>query len=131
MSELKVLRENNGSKKGNDWIGQIININLNLFADGHERIFQENEKFNREKKPCFSISKGMNSERSILTSYFIGVDWIEENVQAVYVEPKLNKDNKEQTNYLQMLFSALKHPEVSSHTEDLFEIKFEKPLGRK
>ncbi|HNK95173.1 MAG TPA: hypothetical protein PKK42_19220, partial [Leptospiraceae bacterium] len=127
MSELKVLRENNGSKKGNDWIGQIININLNLFADGHERIFQENEKFNREKKPCFSISKGMNSERSILTSYFIGVDWIEENVQAVYVEPKLNKDNKEQTNYLQMLFSALKHPEVSSHTEDLFEIKFDKP----
>jgi 5-methylcytosine-specific restriction enzyme subunit McrC len=59
----------------------------------------------------------------ISLSYFIGVDWIDKN-QAIYIEPKLNKDVS-QTNDLQMLFSALKHPEIAQYTDDLVEIKWE------
>lgn len=56
-------------------------------------------------------------------SYFVGVDWIVENEQAIYVAPKLD-EGASQTNYLKMLFSALKHPEVAKHTQELFEIKW-------
>lgn len=62
-------------------------------------------------------------DRTLHTNYYIGVDWINVN-QAIYVEPKLNKDSN-QTNYLQMLFSALKHPEISNYIGDLFEIKWD------
>jgi len=56
------------------------------------------------------------SDNKLYTSYFIGVDWIIEKEKAIYVEPKLNDESK-QTDYLKMLFSALKHQEVKGHTE--------------
>jgi 5-methylcytosine-specific restriction enzyme subunit McrC len=73
---------------------------------------------------CYSIQKGEKGY-NISLSYFIGVDWIAENEKAIYVEPKLNKDAS-QTNYLQMLFSALSHPEIVNYTAELFEIKWDK-----
>jgi 5-methylcytosine-specific restriction enzyme subunit McrC len=78
-----------------------------------------------EKAVCFEINI---HTRRIQTNYYIGVDWIIEKEKAIYVEPKLNKDSTEQTDYLKMLFSALKHPEVAKHTDDLFEIKWDKSL---
>jgi 5-methylcytosine-specific restriction enzyme subunit McrC len=76
-----------------------------------------------EKAVCFEINV---HTRRIQTNYYIGVDWIIEKEKAIYVEPKLNKNSKEQTDYLKMLFSALKHTEVAKHTDDLFEIKWDK-----
>lgn len=74
---------------------------------------------------CFKI----HEDRSIQTSYFVGVDWLIENEKAVYIQPKLNKDSPEQTDYLRMLFDALKHPEVSNYVDELFEIKWDsKPI---
>ncbi len=63
-------------------------------------------------------------DKKLCTSYFIGVDWVINEKLALYVEPKLN-ESTQQTNYLKMLFDALKHPEILGHTKDLFEIKFE------
>lgn len=78
------------------------------------------------KRDCFCVEFRLKDERkALLTSYYVGVDWIGEG-KAIYVEPKLN-DVDTQTDYLKMLFSALSHPEVSQHTADLFEIKFDKP----
>lgn len=62
----------------------------------------------------------------LVTSYFIGIDWIEKNNQAIYVEPKLNVEDK-QTDYLAMLSVALKHPDVTIHTDELIDIKFDEP----
>lgn len=70
---------------------------------------------------CFKINK---ADRSIFTNYFIGTDWINPEF-AIYVEPKLNDKSDLQTDYLYMLFSALKHPEIAKHTVDLFEIKWD------
>lgn len=93
----------------------------------HEYFYQFTRKYRNEKVDCFRIySDAVNKKHAISNSYFIGVDWIIEKEKAIYVEPKLNTDSKEQTDYLKMLFSALKHPEVSKHTEDLFEIKWDK-----
>lgn len=78
---------------------------------------------NKTECKCFEVK---NNARHI--SYYIGVDWLDEkNELAIYVEPKLNKDSPLQTDYLNMLFSALKHREVAQHTEHLFEIKFDAP----
>ena len=61
----------------------------------------------------------------IQLSYCVGVDWIECGEHALYVEPKLNADGVPQTDYLGMLFSALKHPDLINQTHDLFEIRFD------
>jgi 5-methylcytosine-specific restriction enzyme subunit McrC len=76
------------------------------------------------------------------SSYYIGIDWIPETSSSIYIAPKLNtkfkedgtpKDNLkfegiQQTDYLQMLFSALKHPEIAKYTDDLFDIKWDEKL---
>ena len=91
--------------------------------------YQYTRKFKNEKVDCFKIfSDKENEKHAIANSYFIGIDWIIEKEKAIYVEPKLNKDSVEQTDYLKMLFSALKHSEVAKHTDDLFEIKWDKEL---
>jgi 5-methylcytosine-specific restriction enzyme subunit McrC len=80
---------------------------------------------NNPDKVCFQIL----DKECFQTSYFVGVDWILENQKAVYIQPKLNKDSLEQTDYLRMLFDALKHPEVSNYVDELFEIKWDsKPI---
>ena len=78
---------------------------------------------------CFRVySDNINKIHRLANSYFIGVDWVVENKCAIYVEPKLN-DGSNQTDYLTMLFEALKFPESLEHTEDLFQIDWEsKPI---
>lgn len=108
-------------------------VTEDIFKDG----FPNPINFKGKKEYCcFAI----DSNRKIENGYFIGVDWLIENNKAVYVQPKLNRKKRKkdtatfntegakvQVNYLAMLFSALKHPEVFEHTTDLFEIKWDKP----
>ncbi len=83
------------------------------------------KKRNGEDYKCVAISPGENGYHHVQLSYFIGVDWINSE-KAIYVEPKLNEGSK-QTNYLKMLFDALKHPEVAEYCGELFDIKFTEP----
>ena len=76
-----------------------------------------------EKAVCFEVN--IHSGK-IQTNYYIGVDCIIERKKAIYIEPKLNNNSTHQTDYLKMLFSALKHTEVAKHTDNLFEIKWDK-----
>jgi 5-methylcytosine-specific restriction enzyme subunit McrC len=76
--------------------------------------------FKKNKGICVEIKK---ENRKIHTNYYIGIDWVNKE-KTIYVEPKLNKDSQ-QTNYLAMLFSALKHPEIADYTNELYEIKWE------
>lgn len=57
------------------------------------------------------------------TSYFIGVDWLIEGKQPVFVEPKLN-DEDNQVDFLAMLFEALEDPINIDHLDDLYHINF-------
>ena len=75
-----------------------------------------------EKAVCFEVNV---NTRKIQTNYYIGVDWIIEGSKAIYVEPKLNNNSTQQTNYLKMLFSALEHDDLAIYTIDLFEIKWD------
>lgn len=113
MSELLIYREHFRGK---------LPDNLGFNFDSCDIFFKKK----RSDEACLQVCKEDNSYRLTL-SYFVGVDWVPNTNQAVYVEPKLN-GSESQTDYLRMLFSALKHPEVSSYTEELFEIKSDETL---
>lgn len=76
---------------------------------------------------CIDIEKQGEKQRyHFETSYFIGVDWIVEKAQAVFVEPKLNNETTE-VDFLSMLFEALEEPENAKHLDDLFDVNFDSP----
>jgi len=81
-----------------------------------------------KKANCYDIfyKEGASNAYLFETSYFVGVDWIVENVLPIYVKPKLDKDSSE-VNYVAMLFDVLKEPENYQHLDQLCEINFEKP----
>lgn len=80
----------------------------------------------RENCKCIEITQDSTSKK-INSNFYIGTDWLSKNDVAVYVAPKLN-DEEQQTDYLKMLFSCLRHSDVATYTKDLYEIKFEEPF---
>lgn len=84
------------------------------------------KKRDPENARCISIQPAAVGHNLFL-SYYIGIDWIVEKEQAIYVEPKLNRESP-QTDYLAMLVKALKHPGTSQFTNELFEIKLDSPF---
>jgi 5-methylcytosine-specific restriction enzyme subunit McrC len=112
MCEITQIREHHKAKR---------TLAFDLSESSHTIYFQ-----GKADKKCLEIRKE-DVEYHIEASYYVGVDWVVESKQAFYIEPKLNNDSQN-TDYLAMLFSCLKHPEVAQNTEGLFEIKFENPF---
>ena len=61
-------------------------------------------------------------------NYYIGVDWIVQGKRAIFVSPKINTESQE-TDFLKMLFSCMKHPDIAKHTNELCQIKFNDPYS--
>jgi 5-methylcytosine-specific restriction enzyme subunit McrC len=80
----------------------------------------------RDDCKCIEILQDSTSKK-LISNYYIGTDWLIKNDVAVYVEPKLN-DEVQQTDYLKMLFSCLRHSDVAIHSNNIYEIKFEDPF---
>ncbi|MBK9460069.1 MAG: hypothetical protein IPN94_11715 [Sphingobacteriales bacterium] len=80
----------------------------------------------KEGCKCIEITQDSTSKK-LNSNFYIGTDWLHKNEVAVYVAPKLN-DNTQQTDYLKMLFSCLRHSDVANFVRDLYEIKFEEPF---
>lgn len=102
---------------------------LVLPKDFYEPLFRKTHKGKDTSLPCFSIRKFENEENkySLKTGYFIGVDWVEVNHTALYVAPKLNQHDKE-IDFIKMLFSSLRHPDVAKEINELFEVKWDQPV---
>ena len=84
---------------------------------------------NDEEKNCVSISLNRNSEGnqyscSISSSYYIGLDCFPNLGANIYIEPKINNEEK-QVNYVQMLLESLKVPENFEHLDGLISTKFD------
>jgi 5-methylcytosine-specific restriction enzyme subunit McrC len=83
---------------------------------------------NNQKDCCLEVLAQSDTQIKVKANYYIGVDWVIPNEQAIYVEPKLNDDNQ-QTDYLKMLLSALQRADIGlQDTKELFEIKFDAPF---
>lgn len=83
---------------------------------------------NDEEKNCVSIVLDKNSEEnqyscSISSSYYIGLDCFPNLGANVYIEPKINNEEK-QVNYVQTLLDSLKEPEKFEHLDGLISTKF-------
>jgi len=96
------------------------NDSILSYAEGLELsdIFFQGKK---NKERCIQV---LNTEDGFIlkTSYFIGVDWLVDNQQAIYVAPKIN-DSIQQVDYLGMLRSCLMRGDIAKNTKDLYEIK--------
>lgn len=95
-----------------------------LSEESYETFFS---KKRGDDLPCYSLRKTSAEGYHLQTGYFIGLDWIEKDKSALYVAPKLNSD-KNEIDYISMLFSSLNHLEVSSHIEELMEVKWDEPV---
>lgn len=87
----------------------------------------ENKYFQSNINKCCLKVIPIGDKNGIELSYYIGIDWVnKEYNKAIYIQPKLNQ-TANQTDYLQMLFSGLKHNGVIDYTNELFEIKWDEP----
>jgi 5-methylcytosine-specific restriction enzyme subunit McrC len=110
-----------------DLIEQYEHFNGNL-DDGYrlsKKSYDFVYKYGKYGKPnpSFTIKKD-GDNYNLKTGYFIGVDWVEEEKCALYIAPKLNKSDIE-TNYVKMLFDAMRHIEDEKHLTDLYKIKWD------
>lgn len=81
----------------------------------------------KEDGLCFKFWKVEGQDHfRFQTSYFVGVDWIEEG-KPIYVAPKQN-NNEFEINYLEMLIDSLQEEVNKEHLEELFEVDFDKPF---
>lgn len=91
---------------------------------------KEGSRFFSKKKGdglCYRFWKEENQQQfRFQTSYYVGVDWIEEG-KAIYVAPKQNNEECE-INYLKMLINALHEEANTKHLDELFEVDFNKPF---
>src|SRR5690348_9417469 len=86
-----------------------------------------NSIFFRGNQDCKCIEIGGNDDsKTVVTSFYIGIDWLVQNKLAILVSPKINND-LEEVDYVKMLFSCLRHFDVSKFTSDLYDIKFDRP----
>lgn len=95
-------------------------ISKEISIPGNAILFRGNQQ-----SKCIEIIQNEFSN-CLAINFFVGIDWLVENKLAIYVSPKIN-DGLEEVDYVKMLFSSLRHFEVSKFTDDLYEIKFDKP----
>ena len=76
---------------------------------------------------CFSLEK-REAGWFMSSSYFVGVDWLQEGKTAIRIKPKFDhKENQIEVNYLRMLEEALKEPKNFDHLDGLLYVDFSKP----
>ncbi|MEH6538099.1 MAG: restriction endonuclease [Psychroserpens sp.] len=94
----------------------------------YEVTFTKTHRGRDASLPCFTVKKTKESENiyNLTTGYFIGVDWLDSDKTALYVAPKLNLENKE-VDFVKMLFSSLRHVDVTKEIDELFEVKWDQP----
>lgn len=98
--------------------------NVDISACEHDFI---NPILFKGKEDCVCVSIGKDdTTRTLSSSYYIGTDWLLKDKVAVFISPKFNNSSIK-IDYLNMLFSCLRHPEIIHHTRELYEIKFDEP----
>lgn len=76
---------------------------------------------------CFSMTKKEDTWL-LSSSYFIGMDWLEEGQSAIRILPKFNtEDGDVQVDYLSMLREALTEPKNFEHLDGLLFVDFNRP----
>lgn len=119
MEHLLYISEQHSKK-------QIENLSNHLQSVLVDPIYKK-QFYHKKEMLCFQLDNN-NQSYSVDTNYFIGVDWLVPNKAAVYVEPKLNEDEKNlQIDFLGILLKSLEAPENLNHLEGLFHVEYDSP----
>ena len=104
----------------------IIRSQLAFSKSAYAGYFRKKHRGKEQVRSCFQIQKATYGEGryTISTSYFIGLDWIEQAKLALWVAPKLNRGTRE-IDLNQMLGEALKHPEMTNEVDQLLDIQWD------
>jgi len=100
-----------------------------LTKKSYRFLFPKRHRKQDSSLPCFEIKQVADTENQyqLNTGYFVGVDWVKEAHTAIHVAPKLNQDSME-IDIITMLMSSLEEATTQTEIEELFEIKWNKPL---
>ena len=99
-----------------------------LTKDRYLTLFPKTHGNKDDSKECFRLQRTDTLEPNyqLSTSYFVGVDWVEQGDTAIYVAPKFNKEDTE-IDYISMLFSSLENSETQEEINELFIVKWDEP----
>lgn len=97
-----------------------------IYSQEHTRLQLTEHHYKSAKDNGLCFVSEWNSDDSVDLHYIIGVDWVVKYETAIYVAPKIN-NGPQQTDFLSMLFSTLRHPDLIGHTDKLYGIKFDEP----
>lgn len=103
---------------------ELVDISTNFKSLLNNRIIKRNYS-NENNLACFHVFSE-NDNCYIDTNYFVGVDWLVADQAAIYVEPKLNDEDK-QIDFLGMLYNCMAETENLNHIDGLYQIDFDKP----
>ena len=91
----------------------------------YSSLFPKKHRGKDTSKSCYVISRDNDEEEfNLITSYFVGIGWIEENNKYINIVPKLNNESKE-IDVVKMLFSSMNNYNISNEIDELFVIKWE------
>lgn len=91
-----------------------------LTKENYDRAF-----FFKNDMLCYKLEK-IEGKYLASSNYFVGVDWLEQNKIALYVESKMNATETE-IDFLKMLMDSFCYVENLENVEGLFHIEYEKP----
>lgn len=113
--------------KRTGFYNELSNTQLERLSSIKEHGFTKYITHKNNQEPCLTIDFDKEKNQfHFQTSYYIGIDWIVENKQPIYIQPKLNNELFE-IDYIGMLLDALQDEENLKHLDDLVYIDFHKP----
>lgn len=91
-----------------------------LTKENYDRAF-----FFKDDMLCYKLEK-IEGQFLASSNYFVGVDWLEQEKIALYVEPKMNA-NETEIDFIKILMDSFCYVENLEHVEGIFHIEYEKP----
>ena len=95
-----------------------------LKKEKYHMFFSKEHKGKDVSLPCYTLTKDHDNSYHIKTGYFIGIDWLDINDSYLCIKPKLNTSGK-QIDFIQILFNALQHEEISEKVKELVYIQWD------
>jgi 5-methylcytosine-specific restriction enzyme subunit McrC len=80
----------------------------------------------RENGVCFKLHKDLEGNTLLNTSYYVGLDWLDEQRTALSIKPKINSQHTE-IDVLGMLWQLTKYSETANYLTELYHIKWHSP----
>ncbi len=119
MHIVLTIKEQQQEKQMTSSLKQEEHKNL-LTKEIYQRSF-----FFKSDMLCYKLER-REEHYEALSNYFVGVDWLEEEKVALFVEPKMN-DSESEIDFMRMVIESFGYAENLEQIDGLFHIEYDKP----